>query len=352
VVEKKSILLLFGIIFSLYGSAKSIEDVPNTAAAHNAVVVHLSNDPESYYGYLSVRQKPDPKSREIARLYNKDNVTVIRGYKSWYQIRLDDSGVTGWVAKHYIQKTTPKKNILALENTPLKPAPSVNTYNAIVTHLSNNPESYYGYLSVRQKPDYTSNEIDRLYNKDHVTILKQHMRWYQVKIAKNGKIGWVSKRYVTRTSSYSAAVRESIGHISYEDFSAPLSFTRSNKTYQRFGTSEIHGHVVYFSPTGRQIPVRNTNVYLLPVTKELDLWYRNYYLKNKDLGLQTIHAHYLNKTGLDIARNFDFYGVPAGKYYIVIEASHPVKKDKKIYIAKIVTIEKYKKLIGVFSKKL
>jgi hypothetical protein len=145
---------------------------------------------------------------------------------------------------------------------------------------------------------------------------------------------------------------EAVQKTTEKDFSSPITFVHLNKTYQKFGTSEIHGHVIFLSPTGEELPIQNAKAYLLPVGANLNFWYQNFYLKNKDLGMKKIQAHYLNKTSLDLDRNFAFYGVPAGNYYIIIEASHPFAKSKKIYIAKKLHVDKYKKVMAVFSKKL
>ncbi len=135
-------------------------------------------------------------------------------------------------------------------------------------------------------------------------------------------------------------------------YAEPIRFLPMNKTYQKYGTSEIHGHVIYLSPAGEEIALTNGTVYLLPVGPNLNFWYKNFYLKNKDFGLKKVQAHYLNKTALDLDRNFAFYGVPAGNYYIIIEATDPRAKHKKLYIAKKIKVDKYKKVMAVFSKRL
>jgi hypothetical protein len=138
---------------------------------------------------------------------------------------------------------------------------------------------------------------------------------------------------------------------SYLTFSQPLRFKRINKIYQKFGTSEIHGHVIYLNSNGQEIFLSQTKVYLLPVGAKLNHWYKNYYLKNKNNHRASIQMRYLNESILDINRNFDFFGVPAGNYYVIIEAHYPGSL-KKIYITKKVEVGKYKKVMAVFSKKL
>ena len=134
-----------------------------------------------------------------------------------------------------------------------------------------------------------------------------------------------------------------------------LIFKASTQTYQKFGTSEIHGHVVYLTPSGQEIGLENTKIYLVPQNSTTNYWYTNYYLKNKtSASLSGRTVHYINATHLNLERNFAFYGLSTGTYYIIIESSYPssIAKNKKVYIAKKINVEKYKKIMTVFSKRL
>jgi len=134
-----------------------------------------------------------------------------------------------------------------------------------------------------------------------------------------------------------------------------LTFKPSSQTYQKFGTSEIHGHVVYLTPAGQEINLQNSKIYLVPKNTKTDYWYNNYYLKNREASsLSKTVVHYMNATHLNLEKNFAFYGLAPGIYYIIIESSYPssIAKNKKVYIAKKINVEKYKKIMTVFSKKL
>jgi len=134
-----------------------------------------------------------------------------------------------------------------------------------------------------------------------------------------------------------------------------LNFEPSTQTYQKFGTSEIHGHVVYLTPTGQEISLQNTKVYLVPKNTKTDYWYNNYYLKNREASSPSkTTVHYLNATHLNLEKNFAFYGLATGTYYIIIESDYPssVKKNQRVYIAKKIDVQKYKKIMTVFSKRL
>jgi len=138
---------------------------------------------------------------------------------------------------------------------------------------------------------------------------------------------------------------------SHIGFTQPLKFRPINKIYQKFGTSEIHGHVIYLDSMGQEVNLGQSKVYLLPVSAKLNNWYDKYYLHNKSNHLSSTAVNYLNDTTLNLDKNFNFFGVPAGNYYIVIESLYPGTL-KKVYIAKKINVGKYKKVMAVFSKKL
>ena len=133
----------------------------------------------------------------------------------------------------------------------------------------------------------------------------------------------------------------------------PLKFKLINKVFHKFGSSEVHGHVVYIDKGGKQLRLAQSKAYLLPVSATMNHWYNNFYLKN-NTGSVTTTANYLNSTYLNLEKNFNFYGVAEGSYYVVIEANYPshIAKNKKIYVAKKIKVEKNKKIMAVFSKKL
>ena len=134
-----------------------------------------------------------------------------------------------------------------------------------------------------------------------------------------------------------------------------LNFKLINKIYHKFGTSEVHGHVIYLDPAGQETTLGQSKVYLLPISAKLNHWFNNYYLKNtNNPSSNGTLANYLNSTYLDLSKNFEFYGVAEGSYYIIIESNYPssMAKDKKVYIAKKIKVGKHKKIMAVFSKKL
>jgi hypothetical protein len=134
-----------------------------------------------------------------------------------------------------------------------------------------------------------------------------------------------------------------------------LQFKATEETYQKFGSSEIHGHVVYLTPNGNEVRLENTKIYLVPNELSIEYWYNYYYLKSNESSLETkTTISYLNATHLDAEKNFAFFGLSAGIYYIVIEGQYPTNANsyQKVYIAKKIKVDKYKKIMTVFNKTL
>jgi len=132
-----------------------------------------------------------------------------------------------------------------------------------------------------------------------------------------------------------------------------LAFKPLDQIYHTFGSSEIHGHVIYLGNAGHELSPNATQIYLLPANQTLNNWYNRYYLKNSSNS--SIHAttvKFLNSTYLNLEKNFSFFGVAQGTYYIVIESTKRKDETKKVYIAKKIDVDENKKIMVVFSKKL
>ncbi len=180
----------------------------------------------------------------------------------------------------------------------------------------------------------------------------EEKRKQKAKALKEKELREANLRKETKASAYAVKSKENKSKIPSTE---AIVFQPINKTYHNFGNSEIHGHVIYLDPTGKETHLKQTKIYLLPRSTKLDYWYDHYYLKNKsNKSLSKTIGEYQNATTLNLDRNFAFYGVAAGNYYVIIESDYPSRKakNKKVYIAKQIKVEKYKKVMTVFSKKL
>ena len=129
-----------------------------------------------------------------------------------------------------------------------------------------------------------------------------------------------------------------------------LRFIPIDKTFVKFGTSEIHGHVIYLKG-GENIPLYRPVAYLVQKNSLSRYWYEHYYLKNR-IPDEQVTLTYIDKSEVDFENNFSFYGVAKGSYYVVIVAKNPHQLSRSIVIAKKIDVDKFKKVIAVFSKKV
>jgi hypothetical protein len=133
----------------------------------------------------------------------------------------------------------------------------------------------------------------------------------------------------------------------------PLVFEQSPQVYHKYGSSQMHGMTIYLSEKRGEVRLSGAVAYLVKSATNIDEWYNNFYLKNKPRpSLKPLSIPYVNTTHINSEKKFIFYGIPQGDYYIIIESNYPASFDKKekIYIAKKFKVEKYKKLIVLFSK--
>ncbi len=134
-------------------------------------------------GFLSLRKKP--KSTEIGRLYNRDKVKIFNRNGKYYKVEDIKSGKTGWAHSNWIRKIQGSSS-----------STSHTSKKGTVYGLDPNGD---GFLAIRNKPK--GRKIGNLYNGDNVTILEKRGKWYKVKTATSGQVGWAHGNWVRVSNS-------------------------------------------------------------------------------------------------------------------------------------------------------
>ncbi len=147
---------------------------------------------ESGYGKvtasaLNVRSGASTSHSVVGTLHKNDTVKLLSSSNGWFKVELSN-GKTGWVSGQYITKTSEPSTP---DPTP-NPSPEQN-------------ESGYGKvtasaLNVRSGASTSHSVVGMLYKNDTVKLLSSSNGWYKVELS-NGKTGWVSGQYITKTSS-------------------------------------------------------------------------------------------------------------------------------------------------------
>jgi hypothetical protein len=90
---------------------------------------------------------------------------------------------------------------------------------------------------------------------------------------------------------------------------------------------------------GQTVPGRRTRLYLNPVTSYSNQWYRESYLAGHKMGKSDPRLfNYLKFTAANDRGEFAFYGVPAGKYYVVGTVKCDACGGKNVRVAKRIRV--------------
>ena len=155
---------------------------------------------------ISIKILPLINSMEKAKITGE--ITVIEIINDW--VRIENDSASGW-----IRKNTLKKSIIKTETLPenqeqskpeVDPKPEEITTEKPQEEQPKEPEkteiNKIGYVNtegliVRKGPTTDSKEIDGLSKNDEVKIIGKEGNWYKIEL--DGKIGYVSAKYISDT---------------------------------------------------------------------------------------------------------------------------------------------------------
>ena len=132
---------------------------------------------------LNMRSGPGSNYGVIGTLRNNDKVEIIKEVDGWYEIKFN--GKIGYVSSQYIKIVDNESS----EEKPVeseKPSVSVNKQGIVKVNSA---------LNMRSGPGGNYGVIGTLRNNDKVEIIKEVDGWYEIRF--NGKVGYVSKSYIT-----------------------------------------------------------------------------------------------------------------------------------------------------------
>ena len=132
---------------------------------------------------LNMRSGPGGNYGVIGTLRNNDKVEIIKEVDGWYEIKFN--GKIGYVSSQYI-KIVDNESSEEKPVEPEKPSVSVNKQGVVKVNSA---------LNMRSGPGSNYGVIGTLRNNDKVEIIKDVDGWYEIRF--NGKVGYVSKSYIT-----------------------------------------------------------------------------------------------------------------------------------------------------------
>ncbi len=141
---------------------------------------------------VNVRKQPDADSELLDKLKKDTKVTVTAQCieNNWYRISYD--GKTGYVSNNYLTKTAPPTPTPTVTPTPTPVGYTYREMNTVMYVLNQ--------VNVRKQPDADSELLDKLKKDTKVTVTAQckENNWYR--ISYDGKTGYVSNNYLTKTA--------------------------------------------------------------------------------------------------------------------------------------------------------
>ena len=172
-----------------YVSSQYIKIVDNESSEEKPVEPEKPSVPVNKQGVvkvnsaLNMRSGPGSNYGVIGTLRNNDKVEIIKEVDGWYEIKFN--GKIGYVSSQYIKIVDNESS----EEKPVeseKPSVSVNKQGIVKVNSA---------LNMRSGPGSNYGVIGTLRNNDKVEIIKEVDGWYEIKF--NGKVGYVSKSYIT-----------------------------------------------------------------------------------------------------------------------------------------------------------
>ncbi|WP_096515264.1 SH3 domain-containing protein [Clostridium perfringens] len=172
-----------------YVSSQYIKIVDNESSEEKPVEPEKPSVPVNKQGVvkvnsaLNMRSGPGGNYGVIGTLRNNDKVEIIKEVDGWYEIKFN--GKVGYVSSQYIKMVDNGSG----EEKPVKPEkPSVSVNKQGVVKVNSA-------LNMRSGPGSNYGVIGTLRNNDNVEIIKEVDGWYEIRF--NGKVGYVSKSYIT-----------------------------------------------------------------------------------------------------------------------------------------------------------
>ncbi|HHQ4317518.1 SH3 domain-containing protein [Clostridium perfringens] len=172
-----------------YVSSQYIKIVDNESSEEKPVEPEKPSVPVNKQGVvkvnsaLNMRSGPGSNYGVIGTLRNNDKVEIIKEVDGWYEIKFN--GKIGYVSSQYI-KIVDNESSEEKPVEPEKPSVSVNKQGVVKVNSA---------LNMRSGPGSNYGVIGTLRNNDKVEIIKEVDGWYEIRF--NGKVGYVSKSYIT-----------------------------------------------------------------------------------------------------------------------------------------------------------
>lgn len=241
--EKYIIIALsvaLAVVAIMFFTKKSPTPDPGESSASSQVETSETPAQEFYYyadvyDSLAVHSSPDVNASIIATVppYGRMRYITSSGYM--YQIRVDSTGVVGWVDSNFLVDDTANCVRAGRQTSQTEETPTQEIYYYA---------DVYDNLSVRSAANTSASVIARVPPFGKLLYISRLGKMYKVKVVNTGVIGWVNSEYLASNTNY--CVRAGKRKPSTSKSSSRKSSSRKSST-TRYSTGSSF-YIVATSP--------------------------------------------------------------------------------------------------------
>ena len=208
--------------------AVRVDATGQTGYIHSDYVT-LSSDTPLANGFVNasavnIRRGNSTRTESLGRLDRNTKLTIYGMVKGWYRVRVDASGLSGYIIQNYVTVTTaaavpPAGGATSTPDsaTPA-PTPSGTASPSPTAKPTPTPGEFTAYgeinatqVNFRTGPSTSTVSMGKLDRPERLGIYEKTGSWYRVRLLSQGKDGYVYAKYVTLTGSGSSGTGEQMG---------------------------------------------------------------------------------------------------------------------------------------------
>lgn len=176
---------------------------------------------------VNIRRGNSTRAESLGRLDRNTKLTIYGMAKGWYRVRVDASGLTGYIIQNYVTVTTaaavpPAGGAVITPDsatpTPGSATPTPGSAASPSPTATPTPGEFtaYGEINAKQVnfrtgPSTSTVSMGKLDRPERLGVYEKTGNWYRVRLLSQGKDGYVYAKYVTLTGSGSSGSSGSSG---------------------------------------------------------------------------------------------------------------------------------------------
>ena len=233
-LKDKTALTVSGLSGEWY--AVRVDATGQTGYIHSDYVTVASDTPLAS-GFVNaaavnIRRGNSTRTESLGRLDRNTKLTIYGMVKGWYRVRVDATGLEGYIIRNYVTVTTaaavpptgtaspsptaaptatPTPGTATPTPTPAQTASPTAAPTAAPGEFMAYGEINAKQVNFRTGPSTSTVSMGKLDRPERLGIYEKTGSWYRVRLLSEGKDGYVYAKYVTLTGSGSSGTGEQMG---------------------------------------------------------------------------------------------------------------------------------------------